>query len=390
MMSKRSKSSATHGFTLIELLVVIAIIAVLIALLLPAVQAAREAARRAQCTNNLKQLGLALHNYMSTTAAIPGSIPTKIPGTASINGVWLGWSPHSMLLPYLEQQVLYNAMNFSLPPDGGVAIGGFYGGEAQWTGVTTRIQAFLCPSSGLPRGPDPFGTNSKGGINNNQCAGNNYFACAGSGLDPDAEGDPADNNGLFFWSDPAAGVPPVRIADITDGLSNTIAFGEWKMGDYNTQALSMQDIIHYQQLPPNSNWGSATLNMPFGATGFLAWLQGCAALAPKTLDGASEFNTLNHSEIGRNWHTGEFSTSLGNALLAPNAPFPNCSAASYIGSGLDGDAPGTYTSSSYHPGGANAAFADGSVRFLKNSTNNQIIWSLGSRGQGEVISSDSY
>jgi prepilin-type N-terminal cleavage/methylation domain-containing protein/prepilin-type processing-associated H-X9-DG protein len=385
-MRTRFNRSVRPGFTLIELLVVIAIIAVLIALLLPAVQAAREAARRAQCTNNLKQLGLALNNYLSSVGAVPPSLATKT-NTGAISGVWLGWSPHAMLLPYIEQQPLYNALNFSLAPDGTVASAGFYGGEAQWTGVTTRVLAFLCPSSALPRGPDPFG---KGGINNNQCAGNNYFACAGSGLDPDAESDPADNNGLFFWLDPASGVPPVRIADITDGLSNTIAFGEWKMGDFNTQVLSMQDIIHYQQLPPNSNWGSATLNMPFGATGFRAWLQGCAALAPTTPDGQSEMNTLNHSEIGRNWHTGEFSTSLGNALLAPNAPYPNCSAASYIGAGLDGDAPGMFTFSSFHPGGANAAFADGSVHFLKNSTSLLVIWQLGSRSQGEVISSDSY
>jgi prepilin-type N-terminal cleavage/methylation domain-containing protein/prepilin-type processing-associated H-X9-DG protein len=386
-MRKRIAPRVDRGFTLIELLVVIAIIAVLIALLLPAVQAAREAARRAQCTNNLKQLGLALQNYFTAAGSVPPSIRTTNAsgGTISGNGVWQSWSPHSMLLPYLEQQPLYNTLNFSLAPEGNITSAGYYGGEAQWTGVTTRIQAFLCPSSDLPAAQDIFG---KGGINDNQYAGNNYFACAGSGLDPDAEGDAADNNGLMFWLD--AGVRPVTLAGITDGTSNTIAFGEWKMGDFNTSKLSPQDIMHYQQLPPGSNWGSPLLNMPFGATAFQQWLQGCAAMYLTSADGQSEMNTLNHSQIGRGWHQGEMSTTLGNALLPPNAPYPNCSGASYIGAGLDGDAPGMFTFSSWHQGGANAAFADGSVHFLKNSTSMLVIWQLGSRSQGEVISSDSY
>src|SRR4051812_35881698 len=104
-----------RGFTLIELLVVIAIIAVLIALLLPAVQAAREAARRAQCTNNLKQLGLALHNYASATNSFPpGNVTARTGYTDASLSQWTGWSPHAMLLPYMEQTPLYNAANFML------------------------------------------------------------------------------------------------------------------------------------------------------------------------------------------------------------------------------------------------------------------------------------
>src|SRR5580692_3580228 len=107
-----------RGFTLIELLVVIAIIAVLIALLLPAVQSAREAARRMQCTNNLKQLALALHNYISATNAAPPGVvnTTTYPGTAPPGSLatWTAWSAQSLLLPYVEQGPLYNAANFSL------------------------------------------------------------------------------------------------------------------------------------------------------------------------------------------------------------------------------------------------------------------------------------
>ena len=119
-MSLRVRKAAPRrdhrGFTLIELLVVIAIIAVLIALLLPAVQSAREAARRAQCSNNMKQLGLALHNYLSATGAVPHVYPmlyALTPGTYSDG--WGGWSPQSLMLQYIEQAPLYNAINFSLP-----------------------------------------------------------------------------------------------------------------------------------------------------------------------------------------------------------------------------------------------------------------------------------
>src|SRR5690348_8005346 len=110
------RASGNHrGFTLIELLVVIAIIAVLIALLLPAVQAAREAARRSQCINNMKQIGLAIHNYHTAQNCFPMGVRAPTPGAACCGqGAWGGWSPHAMMLPYLEQAVLFNAINFMM------------------------------------------------------------------------------------------------------------------------------------------------------------------------------------------------------------------------------------------------------------------------------------
>ncbi len=132
------------GFTLIELLVVIAIIAVLIALLLPAVQSAREAARRAQCTNNLKQLGLAVANYESSTGVLPwGSGPDG----------WNNWSAAVLLLPYLEQQPLYSAINFSAPS------AMFPSSVWNLTGQAAQVAALLCPSD-QDRLTTPYGKNN--------------------------------------------------------------------------------------------------------------------------------------------------------------------------------------------------------------------------------------
>src|SRR5271155_5720281 len=132
-----------RGFTLIELLVVIAIIAVLIALLLPAVQSAREAARRIQCTNNLKQIGLAMHNYHSANNTFPQGV------AASFNSVnpgciaWSGWSAQALMLNYMEQSPIYNACNFMVDPFSATA-----SPNINATAILTKINAFLCPSDG--------------------------------------------------------------------------------------------------------------------------------------------------------------------------------------------------------------------------------------------------
>ena len=205
-----------RGFTLIELLVVIAIIAVLIALLLPAVQAAREAARRIQCTNNLKQLALALHNYNTAV----GSLPVGIDNTTAYGGVaapgslstWTAWSAQALLLPYVEQGPLYNAANFSWTCC-------YVGPQANATNSTvynTRIAAFLCPSDGLA------------GVQNI----NSYHGSIGTSTIQYPTG--GITTGVFQVYDPTTNsCQSVNLASIVDGTSNTIAFGEGLVGDYS-------------------------------------------------------------------------------------------------------------------------------------------------------------
>jgi len=379
-----------RGFTLIELLVVIAIIAVLIALLLPAVQSAREAARRAQCTNNLKQLGLAVANYESSTTGYPMSYVqvsiSNFPNYYSDSG-WGCWSPQALLLPYMEQQAVYNACNFMLASFENLDPTG-----AQATAATTRIASFLCPSSMLPSGQYGY-TNRVPTIRDN-FPGNNYFASVGPSMAPWTSAKPA---GLFGIVSPSpnskypnlGGIDGARgVRDVTDGTSNTIAFGEWRMGDFNSSQLTLQDVINVRAaslggLPQDGDtWNSPTFTMPRGQANFDSFLQACAGLARGSIA-----TNNNKSRLGYTWIQGMYGNAMGNTLLAPNPPYYNCNMEPWGG---DMDAPGVYGMSSFHPGGANAAFADGSVRYIKSSTNRTVIWAIGSRAGGEVISSDAF
>jgi prepilin-type N-terminal cleavage/methylation domain-containing protein/prepilin-type processing-associated H-X9-DG protein len=376
-----------RGFTLIELLVVIAIISVLIALLLPAVQAAREAARRAQCVNNLKQIGLAVHNYISVNDCVPAAgFPAWVQESQYYicNG---DFSIHVRLLPYLEQQNIYNAANFNY-----AVFNSTVGDVINSTVQATRLTAFLCPSDSPPNWLIQ-GTNTQ--IESIRAPGNNYFGSVGSGLEFDSSWTGGPPNGIFSYLGAtnnnsatinpvptASSFTPVRLAGIMDGTSNTIAFGEWKTGDGNINQISLTDIIFVGTYPQGVTRGTPSMEMPAGAAGLITWLQSCTANASNSGDrGGGKV-----ASIGEVWASALIGYSFGNELVGPNAKYNSCS----INPSGTLQNPGSFALSSYHPGGANTLFADGSVHFIKDSISLPTLWALGSRAQGEVLSSDSY
>lgn len=324
----------SRGFTLIELLVVIAIIAVLIALLLPAVQAAREAARRSQCVNNLKQLGLACANYHDVT----GSFPTGCYQNAGNKNVGLkfannaGWI--ALALPQIEQQPLYNAVNFSHM--WGVASSAAWAGSpglsrANSTVTQTILSAVICPSDPSPTtdtsNADEIGTDLAAGTSYVGSLGSNCIQNAAaqgypcmSGTGYPALGDDATNtnpggNGMLYRNG-----PPIGISKVIDGTSNTFLIGE--------------------QIQKASQWN--------------AWVNANQSVA---------------------------STALPLNFKAPLTGTPPVPSRAWQW---------TYSFRSQHSGGGNFALADGSVRFIKTSININVYQALSTRAMGEVLSSDSY
>jgi len=364
------------GFTLIELLVVIAIIAVLIALLLPAVQAAREAARRGQCTNNLKQIGLAMHNYHSSNNSFPmgGANNTSLSG--KIQSGWGSWSGHAMMLQYIEGGTIYNALNFNTTSiDTGSGEG-----LVQSTATGAIINSFLCPSD------TPYTGMQYSNGASYKAPGNNYFASVGASLNQDGISKaqnvnvgPAIPNGVFNYCG-----APSSVATITDGTSNTIAFSEWLVGDNVKGTFNFKkDIVRVgATFPPGDSDGSINNLMPIGGAGLNTWLvQTCAAQGQANAGTQLSFR-------GDVWCEGIFAHTLGNILTGPNAPYPSCDI--NIGGGDTDDSYGYFGMQSNHPGGCNVLMADGSVRFLKNTVNQLTVWALASAAQGEVISADQY
>jgi prepilin-type N-terminal cleavage/methylation domain-containing protein/prepilin-type processing-associated H-X9-DG protein len=340
-------SSTRRGFTLIELLVVIAIIAVLIALLLPAVQSAREAARRAQCTNNLKQLGLAMHNYQGTHSAFP---PGKMEGP-SLPGVPVGhflWSAQAMALPYLEGTNAFNALNSLLPLLGGPSEG-FAAFPDNYTAMNAKIGVFLCPSD-----------HGRQIIANYQPT--NYQQCVGSGRNG---GIPIPTPGWIpdgvFFTNSTTGP-----RDILDGLSNTLMMSEGLIG------LGGGDLpagTPTDQLDPRKVFFN---NVDWSASDTGTFADADCAKKP-----SSPWWTRRNG----NWVQGEYPFTQYNHFWAPNARQFDC---------IRNYTAGRKAARSNHPGGVNALFCDGHVAFVKDSVNLDAWRALATRAGGEVISADAY
>jgi len=328
------------GFTLIELLVVIAIIAVLIALLLPAVQSAREAARRIQCTNNLKQVGLALHNYHVPWNSFPvgflyayqGVLPNSSP-------LQYRWSALAQMTPFLEQANLFNALNFDFPiahmPTGGPTPFWPYF-PANTTVMATQVSLFLCPSDGAP--PPAVGTGPT-----------NYAFCAGDGSNG---GDATNANGVFILG------PAQSVASLRDGTSLTVAASEQILGIAGPYSQTTSEPVPVPWTRAMARVLAGPLTDHACATAGDGWL-------------------LNK---GSSWWDGNYQNALYNHYLAPNVDRPDC---------IVYHNPGWKAARSFHPGGVNALYCDGHVAFTKDTVNLGIWRAVATRAGGEVISADS-
>jgi prepilin-type N-terminal cleavage/methylation domain-containing protein/prepilin-type processing-associated H-X9-DG protein len=355
------KTQARRGFTLIELLVVIAIIAVLIGLLLPAVQAAREAARRAQCVNNLKQIGLGLHNYASAHEAFPMGTTTTWcnPYGTAYYCSWGTWSAQSLLLGYMEQQPLYDACNFNHD----VWMGEGY--EINMTVFLSVINTFICPSDGVS--PDPIPPDSRQWYGHT----NNYRGSVGTSTATQTTA----STGVF-----TGGPVSYGIASMTDGTSNTIAFGEVLVGINGTTKTRWRSDSQMKTTPLVAG---KILDANTNPAGVLQDLANCQA------------NLLTQpvratNSAGTRWSLGSSGMTLFNTIVPPSSTQYYFSSCEYnpTWSGTDG---GPYhNASSNHPGGANFAFGDGSVKFIKSTIAMPTYWNLGTRAGGEVVSADSY
>jgi prepilin-type N-terminal cleavage/methylation domain-containing protein/prepilin-type processing-associated H-X9-DG protein len=378
-VTRRSRLQGARGFTLIELLVVIAIIGVLIALLLPAVQAAREAARRAQCLNNLRQLGLATMNYHDKNQVFPADGvflgPAYGPNPPAASPGW-GWNASWMvsILPEVDHQPLYSAYNFNRAAD-----------EAHnHTVGFTQIATLVCPSDAFGQRPQPpWGSTSYHGNH------------GGPGVIKNWSGTIVQNftNYPQAWWGRDANLGYFGIKSVRDGATSTALFSE--------KLIGIPDLYPGSPVPAITvNSGDAKRaiwEISFGSGAFMstgdvnlaqAGIQLCRNI-PATA--TTQWGYLNgaHWSLSYPWHT---SNSAYTHFNTPNGL--SCFNAAETAYGTQGNGWGgvstLITATSDHPGGVNVCMCDGSVKFIKDTIAPNVWWALGTRNGREVISSDQY
>ncbi len=363
-MNKTNYQTRHRGFTLVELLVVIAIIGVMVGLLLPAVQAAREAARRMSCSNNFRQLGLAMHNYESTYKQLPRM------GTRDTD-----FSVQARILPYIEQSGLYEGLDFSLP-----AFGGTFSGKIPHPKLAnafgTPVQTFLCPSD---PGPATLSTTVSG--MEYTFGGVNYLASYGSNR---------KTNYDFRWvtDGPFSEPRGLKFNHVLDGLANTVLMSE-TVRSHGADQTRLAGV-----LPPKPY--AQTLNGSSGVGTTLGTIQGMPAVGGpwtgfvdasgniSTPDVISFWNTFTNWRggsspalrgRGASWAFSGAINSMTNGFLTPNSSTPD----------VVTHWTGYFAPRSYHTGGAQLLFADGSTHFLTDSTNLELHRDLHSCNGHEVV-----
>jgi prepilin-type N-terminal cleavage/methylation domain-containing protein len=356
-MADRPRPARSAAFTLVELLVVIAIIGVLVALLLPAIQSAREAARRTQCLNNLKQLGVALHNYVSAEKHFPpGSVSKTYPGQPNHPQTFYRWSSLAHLLPYMENQSVRDLLDISLPlymPGAGYPIA-----DRNKAGVAQLLPEFLCSSD-------------LGQLVKTDWGPTNYVACAGSGA---GGGTPFETDGVFYVNS------VTTFANLTDGSSHTAAMSESLLGE----DTPLDSTTGFAGATPERNYKFAL--------GFSA----VADLTDTRCNGTKSFNaTMGNGNDPRGfaWCSGEYRCASYNHYYSPNAANFDCITSVTVDPTLPPQklysAYGWRTARSKHPGGVNLLNADGSARFIDNGISLAVWKAMSTRSGGDDTAADS-